>query len=29
MGRVRNVIQGPDGIIYAGIDGKGIVKIVP
>ncbi|WP_439482480.1 PQQ-dependent sugar dehydrogenase [Cyclobacterium plantarum] len=29
MGRVRNVVQGPDGYIYAGIEGKGIVKIVP
>ena len=29
LGRVRNVVLGPDGIIYAGIDGKGIVKIVP
>jgi len=29
MGRIRNVVLGPDGIIYAGIDGKGIVKIVP
>ncbi|GEO20346.1 hypothetical protein CQA01_08800 [Cyclobacterium qasimii] len=29
LGRIRNVVLGPDGIIYAGIDGKGIVKIVP
>ncbi|MDN3690346.1 PQQ-dependent sugar dehydrogenase [Cyclobacterium jeungdonense] len=29
MGRVRNVVMGPDGYIYAGIEGKGIVKIVP
>lgn len=29
MGRVRNVVMGPDGFIYAGIEGKGIVKIVP
>ncbi|GAB3019909.1 PQQ-dependent sugar dehydrogenase [Cyclobacterium sediminis] len=29
LGRVRNVVIGPDGMIYAGIDGKGIVKIVP
>ncbi len=29
VGRVRNVIVGPDGHIYAGIDGKGIVKMVP
>lgn len=29
MGRVRNVVMGPDGYIYAGIEGKGIVRIVP
>ncbi|SFZ93345.1 Glucose/arabinose dehydrogenase, beta-propeller fold [Flaviramulus basaltis] len=29
LGRVRNVIQGPDGYIYVAIEGKGIVKIVP
>ncbi|WP_232835034.1 PQQ-dependent sugar dehydrogenase [Pleomorphovibrio marinus] len=29
MGRVRNVMQGPDGFIYAGVEGKGIVKIIP
>ncbi|MGS2763176.1 PQQ-dependent sugar dehydrogenase [Sinomicrobium sp. M5D2P9] len=29
MGRVRDVRQGPDGYIYASIEGKGIVKIVP
>ena len=29
MGRVRNVIQGPDGYIYVAIEGKGIIKIVP
>ena len=29
LGRVRNVKQGPDGYIYAGIEGKGIVKIIP
>lgn len=29
VGRVRNVKQGPDGYIYIGIEGKGIVKIVP
>lgn len=28
-GRVRNVIQGNDGYIYLGIDGKGIVRILP
>lgn len=29
VGRVRNVIIGPDGLIYAGLDGQGIVRIVP
>ncbi|MCC1484958.1 PQQ-dependent sugar dehydrogenase [Winogradskyella immobilis] len=29
MGRVRNVRQGPDGYIYAALEGVGIVKIVP
>jgi glucose/arabinose dehydrogenase len=29
MGRVRNVRQGPDGYIYASLEGVGIVKIVP
>ncbi len=29
MGRVRNVVMGPDGYIYAGVEGKGIVRIVP
>ncbi len=28
-GRVRDVRQGPDGYIYAAVEGKGIVKIVP
>lgn len=29
MGRVRNVVMGPDGYIYVGVEGKGIYKIVP
>ncbi len=29
LGRVRNVRQGPDGYIYAAIEGEGIVKIIP
>jgi glucose/arabinose dehydrogenase len=29
IGRVRNVAQGPDGYIYMGVEGKGIVKIIP
>ena len=29
MGRVRSVNQGPDGMIYVGIEGKGIYKLQP
>ncbi|MBT8305828.1 MAG: PQQ-dependent sugar dehydrogenase [Maribacter sp.] len=29
MGRVRDVRQGPDGLIYVAIEGKGIYKLVP
>ncbi|MEP5338626.1 MAG: PQQ-dependent sugar dehydrogenase [Algibacter sp.] len=29
IGRVRNIIQAPDGHIYIAIEGKGIFKIVP
>lgn len=29
LGRVRNVRQGPDGFIYVGIEGKGIVRLEP
>ncbi|WP_370478555.1 PQQ-dependent sugar dehydrogenase [Tamlana flava] len=29
IGRLRNVIQAPDGIIYIAVEGKGIYKIVP
>ncbi|WP_064972224.1 PQQ-dependent sugar dehydrogenase [Kordia jejudonensis] len=29
IGRVRSVRQGPDGYIYVGIDGKGILKMLP
>lgn len=29
IGRVRNVVQGPDGYIYVGVESHGIVKIVP
>ncbi|MEM9646994.1 MAG: PQQ-dependent sugar dehydrogenase [Bacteroidota bacterium] len=29
MGRVRNVRQAPDGVIYVGIEGKGIYKLIP
>jgi glucose/arabinose dehydrogenase len=26
IGRLRNVAQGPDGYIYIGVEGKGILK---
>lgn len=29
IGRLRNVTEGPDGYIYIGVEGKGILKIVP
>ena len=29
LGRVRSVVQGPDGFIYVGIENLGIVKIIP
>lgn len=29
MGRVRHVRQGPDGLIYVAVEGKGIYKLVP
>jgi len=29
IGRLRNVAQGPDGYIYLGVEGKGILKIIP
>ncbi|WP_019038452.1 PQQ-dependent sugar dehydrogenase [Psychroflexus tropicus] len=29
VGRVRSVEQGPDGFIYAGIEGVGLVKMLP
>ena len=29
IGRVRNVVEGPDGYMYLGVEGKGIVKIIP
>jgi glucose/arabinose dehydrogenase len=28
IGRLRNVAQGPDGYIYIGVEGKGILKII-
>ena len=29
IGRVRNVKEGPDGYLYVGVEGKGILKIIP
>ncbi|MBP1840139.1 PQQ-dependent sugar dehydrogenase [Formosa algae] len=29
LGRVRSIVQGPDGFIYVGIENVGIVKIIP
>ena len=29
IGRIRNVKQGPDGYLYLGVEGKGIIKILP
>src|SRR5690606_29015547 len=29
IGRLRDVRQGPDGFIYVGVEGIGIVKIIP
>ena len=29
VGRVRDVMVGPDGYIYAGLEGKGIIKLIP
>ena len=29
VGRIRNVVQGPDGYIYIAVEGKGILKIIP
>lgn len=29
IGRVRNVIQGPDGLLYVGVEGRGIFQLLP
>ena len=29
VGRVREVVQGPDGFLYVGIENKGVFKLVP
>jgi quinoprotein glucose dehydrogenase len=29
IGRVRDVVQAPDGFIYVSVEGKGIVKLLP
>ena len=28
IGRVRSIVQGPDGYIYAGVEGVGVIKLV-
>lgn len=28
VGRVRNVVMGPDGFVYLGVEGKGILKLI-
>jgi glucose/arabinose dehydrogenase len=29
IGRVRNIVEGPDGYLYLAVEGKGILKIIP
>ena len=29
IGRVRNIIEGPDGYLYISVENKGIFKIIP
>ncbi|MEK9566587.1 MAG: PQQ-dependent sugar dehydrogenase [Flavobacteriaceae bacterium] len=29
IGRVRDVVEGPDGYLYVSVEGKGILKIIP
>jgi glucose/arabinose dehydrogenase len=29
IGRVRDVKEGPDGLMYVAVEGKGIYKLVP
>ena len=29
IGRVREVVESPDGFLYVGVEGKGILKIIP
>ncbi len=29
IGRVRNIIEGPDGYLYVSVERKGIFKIIP
>ena len=26
--KLRNVVEGPDGYLYLGVDGKGILKVI-
>ena len=29
LGRVRNVKEGPDGLIYVAVEGKGVYRLIP
>ena len=29
IGRVREVVESPEGYLYLGVEGKGILKIIP
>ena len=29
IGRVRNIVEGPEGYLYVSIVGKGIIKLLP
>ena len=29
IGRVRSVVEGPEGYLYIGVEGKGVLKILP
>ena len=29
IGRVREVVESPEGYLYLGVEGKGVLKIVP
>ena len=29
IGRVRSVVQGPDGLLYVGVEGRGVFRLIP